>query len=38
MLGEKVSIYMNYNIYLITTSTISINSKYPISMLSLPYS
>ena len=30
---------MNYNIYLIiTTSTISINLKYPISMLLLPYS
>ena len=30
---------MNYNIHLIiTTSTISINSKYPISMLILPYS
>ena len=30
---------MNYNIYLIiTTSTININLKYPISMLLLPYS
>ena len=30
---------MNYNIYLIiTTATISINLKYPIRMLLLPYS
>ena len=30
---------MNYNIYLIiTTLTININLKYPISMLILPYS
>ena len=39
LLGEEISTYMNCTIYLIIiTLTISINSKYPVSILILPYS